>query len=361
MSKRARKNPNEHTIDVSGMKRIDSEYTVQERIGTGTYGTVSFATSKTSKQRVAVKTFKPGKYLDVYGKREIESLKRLAGHDNIIRLITICTDHDRGIHMVMECAHHDLRGLLNEANIVFGMSCGQIKGYFLQLMQGLSFCHYNKIVHRDLKPENILLTADGHLKLGDFGMARELNSNSEFKKYTNPVTTQWYRAPELYLARPLGADACLSAYDSAIDIWSAGCILGELIVGVVLIKGKTFEKERDSDAAQMEAIWKLCGTPNASEWPADMHDNIRRSFKHKMNRDLTQSLSQYVMIDRKKLATQEALALLDRMLQLVPSKRPSAKEVLECAYLTREKDAPCKPSEMVQYTASYFSGNKHKK
>lgn len=360
MSKRACKNnnKNEHNIDVSGMKRLDAEYTLQERIGTGTYGTVSFAEHKMTKQKVAVKTFKPGKYLDVYGKREIDCLQRLAGHDNIIRVLQICTDHNRGIHMVMECAHHDLRGLLNEINVVFGMSAGQLKGYFQQLMQGLSFCHHNKIAHRDLKPENILLTMDGHLKLADFGMARELNSNSEFKKYTNPVTTQWYRAPELYLSRSLTVDSCLSEYDFAIDIWSAGCILGELIMGAILIRGKTFTKDAESDASQMETIWKMCGTPTVSQWPIEMQDNVRRSFKHKINRDITHSLGQFVMLERKHIATKEALILLDKMLQLLPGQRPTAKDVLQCDYLLKEKDTPYKPSEMIKYTTSRFTGSK---
>jgi cyclin-dependent kinase 12/13 len=85
------------------------------------------------------------------------------------------------------------------------------------------------VLHRDIKSSNLLITNQGQLKLADFGLSRPFDTDQQ-RPYTNRVITLWYRPPELLL----GA----TAYGPAIDMWSAGCILAELLVRKAILPGK---------------------------------------------------------------------------------------------------------------------------
>lgn len=74
-----------------------------------------------------LQTFFPGHNQDACGRREINALRKLGGHPNIIGLVAICTDAKQGLHMVMKRAHHDLSGLLRDENVFFSLSSGQLK------------------------------------------------------------------------------------------------------------------------------------------------------------------------------------------------------------------------------------------
>ena len=95
-------------------------------------------------------------------------------------------------------------------------------------MEGLAFMHENKIIHRDLKSENILINSKGVLKYADFGLARDLvpeivneKGQKQMYRYTKKVVTQYYRPPEVCLLDP--------CYTEKVDVWSAACVLAELI------------------------------------------------------------------------------------------------------------------------------------
>ena len=101
--------------------------------------------------------------------------------------------------------------------------------YFLyQLLRGLKYLHSANVLHRDLKPGNLLLNANCDLKICDFGLAR----TSETDFMTEYVVTRWYRAPEPLLNT--------SEYTAAIDIWSVGCILMEILRREPLFPGKDY-------------------------------------------------------------------------------------------------------------------------
>jgi len=106
----------------------------------------------------------------------------------------------------------------------------QIKCFMQQLLRGLEHCHSRGVLHRDIKGSNLLVDNNGNLKIGDFGLATIYDPKKK-QPLTSRVVTLWYRAPELLL----GA----TEYGEAIDMWSVGCILAELLAGKPIMPGRT--------------------------------------------------------------------------------------------------------------------------
>lgn len=104
---------------------------------------------------------------------------------------------------------------------------------------------------------NVLINNDGSLKLADFGLARFVSGKE--KTYTNKVITLWYRPPELLLGT--------KQYGSAVDMWSAGCILAELLLGRPLMPGRSEEK-------QIAKIFEMVGSPTPELWPNREYENM---------------------------------------------------------------------------------------
>ncbi|VDN56818.1 unnamed protein product [Dracunculus medinensis] len=128
------------------------------------------------------------------------------------------------------------------------MGDSQCRKIAKQILEGLHFLHIHLIIHRDLKPQNILINRDQNVKITDFGLARHFSAQSSF---TPVVVTLWYRSPELLLQCP---------YNTAVDVWAAGCIIAELYSRDPLFPGKT-------EVQQLNLIFQKLGTPSAEEWP----------------------------------------------------------------------------------------------
>jgi len=120
-----------------------------------------------------------------------------------------------------------------------------------QLLVGIDYCHRRRIIHRDLKPQNLLINSKGVLKIADFGLAREYRF--PIPVYTHEIVTLWYRPPCILLGSP--------KYTTAVDIWSAGTILAEMICKRPLFPG-------DSEIDQLFCIFRILGTPKRGDWPA---------------------------------------------------------------------------------------------
>ncbi|KAL3902928.1 MAG: hypothetical protein SGILL_010641, partial [Bacillariaceae sp.] len=160
------------------------------------------------------------------------------------------------LFLVLEYVSHDLTGLMD---VAYKFSEIQVKSIFKQLLEALQYMHDNKYVHRDIKSSNILIDHNFRVKLADFGLARniepplldKLHDRGNTQEFTNKVITLWYRPPELLLGE--------TRYGTAVDIWSAGCILAELILGRPLFTGK-------SDMDQLQLIFDMMGTPAKETW-----------------------------------------------------------------------------------------------
>lgn len=129
----------------------------------------------------------------------------------------------------------------------------QIKLFMKQLLSGLEHCHMNGVLHRDIKGSNLLIDNDGILKIADFGLASFYDPDRK-QPMTSRVVTLWYRPPELLL----GA----TYYGVGVDLWSAGCILAELLAGRPIMPGRTEVRLCvcfiESMATIMTSFWLTC-------------------------------------------------------------------------------------------------------
>ncbi|CAK8544609.1 unnamed protein product [Lathyrus sativus] len=123
---------------------------------------------------------------------------------------------------------HDLAGLSMSPDIKFTVS--QIKCYMHQLLSRLEHCHNRNVLHRDIKGSNLLVDNERVLRIADFGLASFFDLKHK-QPMTSRVVTLWYRSSELLL----GA----TDYDVGVDLWSAGCILAELLAGRPIMPSRT--------------------------------------------------------------------------------------------------------------------------
>jgi len=183
----------------------------------------------------------------------------------------------------------------------------------------LKYIHSANVLHRDLKPGNLLVNADCELKICDFGLARGYTPGGGTSKsagnqgfMTEYVATRWYRAPEIMLS--------FANYTTAIDVWSVGCILAELLGGKPIFKGRDY-------VDQLNQILHYLGTPS--------EDTLRRVGSPRAQ-DYIRSLPIKPRVPFATLyphANPLAIDLLSQMLCFDPAKRISCEQALNHPYL----------------------------
>lgn len=291
--------------DVHQIRALDDSYTKISLVGAGTYGKVWAACDKSNPQtRVALKRIQIHTARDGFpysALREVRILSALAQHPNFVTLREVVAapggavdelDEDAdnvkrkpiaarareaeaqsiaekvgGVYLVLDYVDYDLTGLL-ESGVCFTES--YIKSYMFQLCKALQAMHNLGIVHRDLKCANILLTDNNVLQVADMGLARFTNVG-RFAQHVEPITalwdarrgsaagaarhfdgplltvnviTQWYRPPELCLG--------VNQYGPEVDMWSAGCIMAQMLLGKPIFRG-------ENDVAVLARIERVCG------------------------------------------------------------------------------------------------------
>ena len=282
-------------------------YQRMDVLGEGTYGVVYRAIDKNTGKVCALKKVRLDRTeegIPQTALREVSILQEIH-HNNIVNLLdVICADGK--LYLIFEFVEQDLKKAIDKRT---GFSSQMLKKLCFQLLDGLYFCHRHRIVHRDLKPANILLTADGTLKIADFGLARAFQV--PMHTYTHEVVTLWYRAPEILLGE--------KHYTPAVDMWSVGCIFAELARGKVVFRG-------DSEIGQLFEIFQVLGTPNDMNdlWPgvAKLPD-YRDAFPKWAPKNLHEVLPQ---LDA------DGIDLLSAMLRYHPAERISAKEAMKHPY-----------------------------
>ncbi|KAI9033151.1 Pkinase-domain-containing protein [Hyaloraphidium curvatum] len=320
-------------VDEPRVKRLRLDADVYEtigQVGEGTYAKVFKARNQRTGGFVAVKRLRMENERDGFpftAIREIKFLTSLA-HENILQVqeavsYRINTAEGRKVEyaLVFEYMDHDLAGLLHSKQHAFEEV--QIKCLVRQMLRGLDFLHSKGILHRDIKAANVLLNEKLQLKLADFGLARHATGRrSETKAdcMTNRVVTLWYRAPELCLGS--------TKYGPEIDIWSVGCVMLEFFTYKAVFTGS-------DEISQLNSIWQICGTPNESNWPGIVHMEWYSYLKPKVVRPRTLLAS-----CRAWKLPELAADLVDKLLEIDPSARPSAREAIKHPWFSSDP-LPC--------------------
>uniref|UniRef100_A0A672MI49 [tau protein] kinase n=1 Tax=Sinocyclocheilus grahami TaxID=75366 RepID=A0A672MI49_SINGR len=225
-------------------------YTDIKVIGNGSFGVVYQARLIDSQEWVAIKKVLQDKR---FKNRELQIMRKL-DHCNIVRLryFFYCSGEKKDevylnlvLDYVPETVYRVARQFSKAKTII---PIFFVKVYMYQLFRSLAYIHSQGVCHRDIKPQNLLVDPEtAVLKLCDFGSAKQLVRGEPNVSY---ICSRYYRAPELIF----GA----TDYTSIIDIWSAGCVLAELLLGQPIFPG-------DSGVDQLVEIIKVLGTPTREQ------------------------------------------------------------------------------------------------
>ena len=234
---------------------IGADYYVDGILGEGGYGVVFAALHRKTGRRVAVKRVSPFEHslLAVRTLRELRLLRFFREKttcENIIGLLDVVIPGEcasfQEVYLVQENMDSDLYRVLRSQPL----SYDHAQYFTYQTLRGLKPIHDAGVLHRDIKPSNLLVNANCDLKVCDFGLARSIGAgppNSCDHMLTEYVATRWYRAPEIMLSS--------RQYTKAVDIWSIGCTVYEMLCGEPLFPGKDYHH-------QLSLILDVLGTPS---------------------------------------------------------------------------------------------------
>jgi len=288
-------------------------YELLNKIRKDDYGIVFKAKDKKTNEIVALK-----KCFDAFQNvtdsqrtyREIMILQEINGHENFIRLLNVIkSENDKDIYLVFEYMETDLSTVI-KANIL-----DPIHRQFVmyQLLKALKFIHSGAIIHRDLNPSNILINSDSYIKVCGLRLARSLTSSTgKDRIMTDYVGARWYRAPEILLGS--------TRYDHKADMWSVGCIFGELLGGKLMFPGT-------STLSQINKVLEFTGKPNKEDI-----ESIQSEIAKNMLETIVVSKTKSLRALYPK-ATLVELDLLNKLLQFNPNKRINVIQALEHPYV----------------------------
>ncbi|XP_030369639.1 putative glycogen synthase kinase-3 homolog [Scaptodrosophila lebanonensis] len=239
---------------------IEISYTDSKVIGNGSFGVVFQAKMLPSNDQVAIKKVLQDRR---FKNRELQIMRKLK-HCNIVTLkyFFYSSGEKRDevyLNLVMEFIPDTLYKIERQyARAKQTLPINFVRLYIYQLFRSMAYIHSFGYCHRDIKPQNLLLdTESAILKLCDFGSAKQLIGGEPNVSY---ICSRYYRAPELIF----GA----TNYTTKIDMWSAGCVLAELLLGQLLFPG-------DSGVDQIVEIVKVMGTPT-NEQLREMNPNYKQ-------------------------------------------------------------------------------------
>ncbi|KAK8975113.1 hypothetical protein V6N11_058164 [Hibiscus sabdariffa] len=289
----------------NGQPKQTISYMAERVVGHGSFGVVFQAKCLETGESVAIKKVLQDKR---YKNRELQTM-RLLDHPNVVSLkhcFFSTTEKDElYLNLVLEYVPETVHRVIKHYNKMSQrMPLIYVKLYFYQICRALAYIHNSiGVCHRDIKPQNLLVNPHTHqLKLCDFGSAKVLVKGEPNISY---ICSRYYRAPELIF----GA----TEYTTAIDIWSAGCVLAELLLGQPLFPG-------ESGVDQLVEIIKVLGTPTREEIKC-MNPNYTE-FKFPQIK-----AHPWHKIFHKRMPL-EAVDLVSRLLQYSPNLRSTAVEAL---------------------------------
>ncbi|GMF33054.1 unnamed protein product [Phytophthora lilii] len=318
---------------------VPAKYKPLQVLGEGSYGIVCAATDTETKKNVAIKKITPmaGDEWDAkHTLREIRLMRYFGKHPNIASLqnLSTCIEKDE-LYLMMDLVDTDLHRLIQSKT---KLEEAHVAAIMYQLLCGAQTLHENGVLHRDLKPGNILVSKNCDVKITDFGLSRYIphsdrsdNENSIASPSANHddqqprraidktqalmteyVVTRWYRPPEIMLT-PTGA------YNEAVDMWSIGCIFGELLNRRPMFPGADF-------LDQLSRVFSVLPVPPRDKRGYDVEGDAL-AFLESLPPCSPSALSKLF-----RRAPPEAVSLLRRLLCVNPARRISAKQALAHPY-----------------------------
>ncbi|XP_032036424.1 MAPK/MAK/MRK overlapping kinase isoform X1 [Hylobates moloch] len=287
------------------------DYKAIGKIGEGTFSEVMKMQSLRDGNYYACKQMKQRfeSIEQVNNLREIQALRRLNPHPNILMLHEVVFDRKSGsLALICELMDMNIYELIRGRR--YPLSEKKIMHYMYQLCKSLDHIHRNGIFHRDVKPENILIKQDV-LKLGDFGSCRSVYSKQPYTEY---ISTRWYRAPECLLTDGF--------YTCKMDLWSAGCVFYEIASLQPLFPGV-------NELDQISKIHDVIGTPA---------QKTLTKFKQSraMNFDFPFKKGSGIPLLTTNLSPQ-CLSLLHAMVAYDPDERIAAHQALQHPYFQEQR------------------------
>lgn len=323
--------------DRRDLKSDTINYDAQRMIGHGSFGAVFLAKVVETDEMVAIKKVLQDKR---FKNRELQIMRQLAKqpHPYVVQLMHHFVSKgsksdDVYLNLVLEYIPETIYSVSKYFNRrKESMPIFSVKLYMYQLARSLAHIHGMGICHRDIKPHNLLVDPVRHvLKLCDFGSAKAFVKGEPNVAY---ICSRFYRAPELIFGS--------TDYNTAIDVWSQGCVFAELLIGSPIFPGS-------SGIDQLVEIIKVLGTPTKDELKS-MNPNYQE-FKFPQIR-----AHPWGSIFKPGTAP-DAIDLIGKLLAYVPDKRYKAIEAclhpffneLKQPNSTMPDGSPLQP-EMFQFT-----------
>eukprot|EP00899_Mesostigma_viride_P026692 jgi/Mesvir1/7207/Mv19029-RA.1 len=289
------------------------KYRLVAKKGEGTFSEVLKAQCIKNGKYVAIKCMK--NHFDsleqVNNLREIQALRRLSPHPNIIKLLEVLYDQPTGrLALVFELMDMNIYELIRGRRHYVAEE--KTKNLMYQLMKSMDHMHRNGIFHRDIKPENVLLIDDS-LKLADFGSCRGIYSKQPYTEY---ISTRWYRAPECLLTD--------GYYNYKMDMWGVGCVFFEIVSLFPLFPGT-------NEIDQITKIHNILGTP-----PPELLAKMKKSQHMDFNFPPKEGTGIEKLIPH---CSRDCIELITKLLAYNPDERLSARQALRCSYFKELRDA----------------------
>ncbi|EPQ52016.1 Pkinase-domain-containing protein, partial [Gloeophyllum trabeum ATCC 11539] len=307
---------------------VSHNYQVLDVIGEGAYGVVCSAMHVPTQRKVAIKRITPFDH-SMFALRTLREIKLLRHfhHENIISILDILRptslDDFKEVYLVQELMETDLHRVIRTQEL----SDDHCQYFIYQTLRALKALHSADVLHRDLKPSNLLLNANCDLKLCDFGLARSArpppNVDDTSTFMTEYVATRWYRAPEVMLT--------FKEYTRAIDIWSVGCVLAEMLSGKPLFPGRDYHH-------QLSLILDILGTPSLDDFYAITSPRSReyiRALPFRKKKPFSTLFPN---------ANPLAIDFLEQCLTFSPKRRIQVEEALKHPYLEPYHDPQDEPT-----------------
>ena len=287
-------------------------YLVESKIGRGRYSDVYEGQEKKTSKKVVIKILKPITKIKII--REICILKTLKKCPNIVEITDVIKEQNSDIFCII-CK--SISGI-ELKNCYLGISPSDLKNYMYKIIQCLEYAHSKNIIHRDIKSTNIAINQETkELNIFDWGLS---DFYIKDYKYTLTIGSRYYKAPELLME--------YKKYDFSIDMWSVGCLFGALLFQIdYLFKG-------DSNQDQLVKIAKQLGYEEINKFLEKYQRDcfLASKIKNKIKGYNRKNWDEFINEKNKYLINNEALDLLNKLLEIDHQKRIKAKEALNNSY-----------------------------